>query len=164
MSKAKKTKLKYNMHVKYSAFESFLLELELSYDVLEELADKCAEHGLRIEYPVFKGNFGTFEAMDLIVYKSDNYVLQQVYQTAKKDPSVVVEDPAYAGGEAEGRDNARNDKRLSGFRGRRKEQLRQKKKPISKVFVSGSAATYREEAASGDFQKIEGPAEGTRKA
>ena len=123
----------YNMHVKYSAFESFLLELELSYDVLEELADKCAEHGLRIEYPDFKGNFGTFEAMDLIVHKSDNYVLQQVYQTAKKDPSVVVEDSAYAGGEAEGRDNARNDKRLSSFRGRRREQLRQKKKPVSKV-------------------------------
>ncbi len=35
------------------------------------------------------------------MHKSDNYVLQQVYQTAKKDPSVVVEDPAYAGGEAE---------------------------------------------------------------
>ncbi len=114
----------YNMHVKYSAFESFLLELELSYDVLEELADKCAAHGLRIEYPDFKGNFGTFEAMDLIVYKSDNYVLQQVYQTTKKDPSVVVEDPAYAGNEAEGRERDRNDRRLSGLKSRRKEQLR----------------------------------------
>jgi len=121
------------MHVKYSAYESFLLVLELSYDVLVELADMCAERGLRIEFPDFKGNFGTFEAMDLIVYKSDNYVLQQVYQTAKKDPSVVVEDPGYAGNEAEGRDHAHNDRRLSGFPSRRKEQMRQRKKHVSKV-------------------------------
>ena len=71
--------------------------------------------------------------MDLIVYKSNNYVLQQVYQTAKKDPSVVVEDPAYAVNEADGRDHVHKDRRLSAFRSRRREQLRQKKKPVSKV-------------------------------
>ena len=71
--------------------------------------------------------------MDLIVYKSDNYVLQQVYHTAKKDPSVVVEDPGYVGNEAEGRDHVHNDRRLSGFPSRRKEQLRQRKKHVSKV-------------------------------
>ena len=65
----------YNMYVKYPHYESFLLEWELLHDVLEELTDKCVAHGLLVEYPDFKGSFGTFEAMDLVVYKSDNYVL-----------------------------------------------------------------------------------------